>query len=76
MDARVIATWDDEFEFARDVLVEYWSAYGYYGDEWRDAWDNLDISESAKRAAWSAHATPYWEQPTAPAAQAPAAPAA
>ena len=33
MDARVITTWEDEVALARDLLEEYWGAYGYYGDE-------------------------------------------
>jgi len=33
-------------------LDAYWDQYGYFGDEWSDAWKELRVSRFAKDVAW------------------------
>lgn len=53
VDARLVRTRADEFALACDVMEEYMSAYGYYGDEWHAAWTALDIRADVKQEVLS-----------------------
>lgn len=39
----------NEYVLACAIMEEYWGKYGYYGDEWWDAWQELEISPSVKQ---------------------------
>ena len=42
---------DVETTKALDLIECYWGKYGYLGDEWQDAWDELDVSAFCKQVA-------------------------
>ena len=50
-----VATWEDEVAVAQELLESYWGRFGYFGDEWEDAWRALHVTSAAKQHAWNTY---------------------